>query len=77
MVLLESITKTIDFRRVEERVMILWVRSEIMVQKHLEEIRTTKEEIRKAKSKKRKYELTRHLRKLQKEYLLYKKLKEN
>ena len=48
-----------------------------MMQKHLEEIEYTKQQINLAKSKKRKYELTRHLRKLQKEYLLYKKLREN
>lgn len=46
-----------------------------MVQKHLDEIKETKKQINLAKSKKRKYELTRHLRKLQKEYLLYKKLR--
>ena len=46
-----------------------------MVNEHLKEIEDTKDEIRKAKSPRRKYQLTRHLRKLQKEYLLYKKLR--
>lgn len=46
-----------------------------MSEKHLEEIKYTKQQINLAKSKKRKYELTRHLRKLQKDYLLYKKLR--
>lgn len=42
-----------------------------MEQKHLNEINETKRQIRITTSKKRKYELTRHLRKLQKEYSLY------
>lgn len=46
-----------------------------MEQKHLDEIKETKKQICLAKSGKRKYELTRHLRKLQKEYMLYKKLR--
>lgn len=47
-----------------------------MENKHLDEIKETKRQIAIATSKKRKYELTRHLRKLQKEYMLYKKLRE-
>lgn len=47
-----------------------------MEQKHLNEIIETKRQIRITTSKKRKYELTRHLRRLQKEYMLYKKLRE-
>ena len=46
-----------------------------MVQEHLNEIKETKRQINLEKSKKRKYELTRHLRKLQKELQLYNKLR--
>ena len=42
-----------------------------MVEKHLKEMNETKKQIRSTQSSRRKYELMRHLRKLQKEYNLY------